>query len=77
MIDWSFALADYRALGLMGYLNEPIFQQLADIEDPYVYRDRLTMPKYMICACGDEVPGPSCLQERVGVPGEEGLMRGM
>ena len=56
--DWSFALDDYRKLGLMAHLNEPVFQQMADIVDPYSYIDRLTVPKYVVCAVGDEVPTP-------------------
>jgi len=52
--NWSFALDDYLELHLMRYINTPIMQMLADIEDPYLYKDRLTMPKYIIAASGDE-----------------------
>lgn len=49
---WSFALDDYLSMHLMSYLNQPVFQQMADIIDPYAYIDRLTMPKYIICSTG-------------------------
>eukprot|EP01112_Ceratiomyxa_fruticulosa_P011099 TRINITY_DN2987_c0_g1_i1.p1 TRINITY_DN2987_c0_g1~~TRINITY_DN2987_c0_g1_i1.p1 ORF type:complete len:496 (+),score=111.08 TRINITY_DN2987_c0_g1_i1:188-1675(+) len=52
--EWSFALDDYLALGLMGYLNNPLFAQMTAIIDPFVYINRLTMPKYVICSTGDE-----------------------
>jgi PhoPQ-activated pathogenicity-related protein len=52
--EWSFAFNDYIEMGVMGYLNQPEFQMLADIVDPYSYLDRLTMPKYVICSLGDE-----------------------
>lgn len=36
--NWSFALEDYLKQHIMGYLNAPVFQQLADVVDPWVYR---------------------------------------
>ena len=51
---WSFAWEDYEAENITVYLNDPRFQQMADIIDPYSYRERLTMPKYVIDAAGDE-----------------------
>jgi len=51
---WSFALDDYLSMGVMSWLNEPQFKALAAVVDPYSYLDRLTMPKYAICATGDE-----------------------
>jgi len=52
--NWSFALDDYLEMGLMKHVNEPVFKDLAAIEDPLVYKERLTMPKYIIASCGDE-----------------------
>jgi len=51
---WSFALDDYLEQGLMAYLNKPVFLELAAVVDPYTYKDRLTMPKLVLCAAGDE-----------------------
>ena len=50
---WSFALDDYLQFGIMGYLNAPVFKELAAIVDPFSYIDRLTMPLYMVCATGN------------------------
>jgi len=52
--NWSFALDDYLEMGLMKHVNEKVFVDLAAIEDPLVYKERLTMPKYIIASCGDE-----------------------
>jgi len=52
--NWSFALDDYLNMHLMADLNQPVFQKMTDIVDPFSYRDRLTMPKYAICSTGDE-----------------------
>eukprot|EP01130_Rhizamoeba_saxonica_P000875 TRINITY_DN10765_c0_g1_i1.p1 TRINITY_DN10765_c0_g1~~TRINITY_DN10765_c0_g1_i1.p1 ORF type:complete len:481 (-),score=101.69 TRINITY_DN10765_c0_g1_i1:42-1484(-) len=52
--EWSFALDDYLDMNIMNYLNKPQFQEMADVIDPFSYLDRLTMPKYIICATGDE-----------------------
>jgi len=52
--EWSFALNDYLDMHIMGFLNKPEFIKMAEIIDPYSYRTRLTMPKYLICSAGDE-----------------------
>lgn len=51
---WSFALEDYLNQGVMAYLNQPQFKAMASIVDPWTYKDRLTMPKLVLCAAGDE-----------------------
>jgi len=51
---WSFALQDYYSLNFTTHLDDPNVQLLADIVDPYSYLDRLTMPKLVIDAGGDE-----------------------
>jgi len=69
--NWSFALSDYLNLGLMGYLNKPVFDAMAAIVDPYTYRDRLTMPKIVLCAAGDEFFLPDSAQFFIhDLPGE-------
>jgi len=47
-------LDDYLDMHVMSYLNAPVFKQMAAINDPYSYIPRYTMPKYLICATGDE-----------------------
>jgi len=51
---WSFALDAYIKMKNLAYLNKPEFFKLAKIVDPYSYLDRLHLPKYIICATGDE-----------------------
>nr|XP_039256777.1 autocrine proliferation repressor protein A-like isoform X1 [Styela clava] len=50
---WSFALGDYFFANVTADLDNPNTQKMADIVDPYSYRDRLTMPK-MVISMGDE-----------------------
>jgi len=53
--EWSFALKDYLQMNIMASLYTPEFQDLANIIDPLVYSDSLSkIPKYLICATGDE-----------------------
>jgi PhoPQ-activated pathogenicity-related protein len=51
---WSPAIQDYVDIGMMQWLGTPEFRKLMEIEDPYNYRDRLTLPKYIVNASGDE-----------------------
>lgn len=48
------AVGDYLRAGIMDWHDTPEAQALYAIEDPYFYRDRLTMPKLMINAAGDQ-----------------------
>ena len=43
---WSDAVKDYVDQGIMDWIGTPQFHALMKIEEPYYYRDRLTMPKY-------------------------------
>ena len=63
-------LRDYYYLNVLGDIDDPCFQKILDIIDPIgtlcescdpllsshdlVYTDRLTIPKYIISALGDE-----------------------
>ena len=51
---WSEAVKDYTEQGIMNWMGTPQFRALMKIEEPYEYRDRLTMPKYLVNASGDQ-----------------------
>lgn len=51
---WAEPVKDYDEAGLMDWMNTKEYDKLMAIEDPYSYRDRLTMPKYMVQAAGDQ-----------------------
>jgi PhoPQ-activated pathogenicity-related protein len=48
------AVKDYEEIGLMDLQGTKEYRDLMLIEEPYNYRDRLTMPKYMVNAAGDQ-----------------------
>ena len=51
---WSDAVDDYVQHGIMDWMGTREFRALMKIEEPYEYRDRLTMPKFMMNASGDQ-----------------------
>jgi PhoPQ-activated pathogenicity-related protein len=51
---WAPAIHDYQEMGIMKWMATPEFARLARLVDPYCYRDRLTMPKFMVNATGDQ-----------------------
>jgi PhoPQ-activated pathogenicity-related protein len=51
---WSDAVKDYVEQGIMSWMGSPQFHALMKIEEPYEYRDRLTMPKMLVNASGDQ-----------------------
>ncbi len=51
---WAPAVDDYVAHGIMGWMGTPQFKALMAIEDPWSYRDRLTLPKFLINSAGDQ-----------------------
>lgn len=51
---WSSALQDYVDAGLESWLGTEPFAKLVEIEDPYLYRQRMTLPKLVVNASGDE-----------------------
>ena len=51
---WSDAVDDYVEHGIMDWMGTPQFRALMKIEEPYEYRDRLTMPKFIVNASGDQ-----------------------
>ena len=48
------AVGSYTNRHIMDWAGTPEFKELARIEDPYEYRDRLTLPKFVISASGDQ-----------------------
>jgi PhoPQ-activated pathogenicity-related protein len=51
---WSDAVQEYVDQGIMNWMKTPEFRALMRIEEPFEYRDRLTLPKYLVNASGDE-----------------------
>lgn len=58
---WAPAIGDYHDI-LDTEMNNPRMQENARIEDPYEYRDRLTMPKYIVNSAGDQYFAPDSSQ---------------
>jgi PhoPQ-activated pathogenicity-related protein len=51
---YSLAIKDYMEHNIMQRMRDPRLKDLYQIEDPYSYRDRLTMPKFIVNSAGDE-----------------------
>ncbi len=51
---WAPAVKDYVEAGVMDWTGTPQYAKLMEIEEPYSYRDRLTMPKFIINDTGDQ-----------------------
>lgn len=52
---FSPSLKDYVEHGLFpGKVGTPEYRAVLKVEDPYEYRDRLTLPKFLVNASGDE-----------------------
>ncbi len=48
------AVQEYVDMGIMDWMGTPQFDRLMTLVEPYEYRDRLTMPKLLVNACGDQ-----------------------
>lgn len=48
------AVGDYEAMRIMDWSGTPEYRALMKIEEPYEYRERLTMPKFIINSSGDQ-----------------------
>lgn len=59
---WAPAVGDYQEMGIMDWAHTKEYDALMDIEEPYEYRDRLTLPKLMINATGDQFFLPDSAQ---------------
>lgn len=51
---WAPAIHDYEEMHIMDWTGTPQYHALMQIEEPYSYRDRLTMPKYIVNDTGDQ-----------------------
>ena len=51
---WARALSDYHYNGITKHLGNPEMDAMLADEDPYLFRHRLTMPKYILNATGDQ-----------------------
>jgi PhoPQ-activated pathogenicity-related protein len=56
------AIGDYTRHGIFKWMDSPQYADLLRIEDPYSYRDRLTMPKFIVNASGDQYFPPDSSQ---------------
>jgi PhoPQ-activated pathogenicity-related protein len=56
------AVGDYTHAGIMDWDGTPEYRALMKIEEPYEYRDRLTLPKFIINASGDQFFVPDSAQ---------------
>jgi PhoPQ-activated pathogenicity-related protein len=59
---WAPAVGDYQAMRIMDWSGTPDYKKLMEIEEPYEYRDRLTLPKLMIDSAGDQFFLPDSAQ---------------
>jgi PhoPQ-activated pathogenicity-related protein len=51
---WAPPVKDYEEAGVMDWNGTPEYRKLMEIEDPYSYRERLTLPKFLVQAAGDQ-----------------------
>lgn len=68
------AVGNYVEHNIMNWMDTPEFAALMKIEDPFSYRDRFTMPKLILNACGDQFFLPDSSQFYFDqLPGEKYL----
>ncbi|MFZ4731744.1 MAG: PhoPQ-activated pathogenicity-related family protein [Pirellulales bacterium] len=51
---WAKALGNYVQHGIVQRPDHPRMQDLHRVEDPFSYRERLTLPKYIVNGSGDQ-----------------------
>lgn len=51
---WAPAVGDYFREGIMDQIDDPAFREMMAIVDPYAYRERYTMPKFIVNGSGDQ-----------------------
>ena len=71
---WAPAVKDYVEQGIMEWRGTPQFRALMKLVEPYEYRARLTIPKFLINASGDQFFLPDSSQFYIrDLPGETSL----
>lgn len=71
---WAPSLGDYVDMDIVSRIHTPEFRNLMDVVDPYAYRDRLTLPKYILNSAGDQFfPADSWKFYFDGLKGEKHL----
>jgi PhoPQ-activated pathogenicity-related protein len=71
---WAPSVKDYVEAGIMDWMGKPEFRALMKLVEPYEYRQRYTMPKYMVNAAGDQFFLPDSSQFYFNdLPGEKYL----
>ena len=69
---WAEAIRDYVEMEIPDWIGTEEMTTLTEIVDPHAYRSRLTMPKFVINASGDEFFLPDSSQFYFDdLPGEE------
>ncbi len=51
---WADALSPYEDMGIFDWFDTARADELVTIVDPYEYRDRLNIPKFIVTAAGDD-----------------------
>jgi PhoPQ-activated pathogenicity-related protein len=59
---WAPAVGDYQAMRIMDWSGTPEYKKLMEIEEPFEYRERLTLPKLLIDSAGDQFFLPDSAQ---------------
>jgi PhoPQ-activated pathogenicity-related protein len=59
---WAPAIGDYTRHNIQDRSDSPRYAELLKIVDPYSYRDRLTLPKFILNAAGDQYFPPDSSQ---------------
>ncbi len=71
---FSPSVGDYQAMHIMDWFGTPQIRALLQIEDPYSYLDRLTLPKFLVNSSGDQFFLPDSSQFYFGqLKGEKHL----
>ncbi len=71
---YSPAVKDYEDMGIMNVSQTPQYAALMRLEEPFSYRDRLTIPKLIMNAAGDQYFLPDSSQFYLDeLPGEKYL----
>jgi PhoPQ-activated pathogenicity-related protein len=68
---WAPAVRDYTAMRIMDWMGTRRYQELLRIEEPFEYRSRLKMPKFIVNSTGDQFFVPDSSQFYINeLPGE-------